>query len=89
MSRAQKKSGLLAALLGIALLQPVAAPACTVCFGGASNDALTQGMGWGIFTLLCIILSVLGGVALFFVHVVRRSAAPAHGVEISLPNSKN
>lgn len=34
-------------------------------------------MNWGIFTLLGVIVSVLGGVASFFVYLARKSAATA------------
>lgn len=88
MNRFGKTCRGLAAL--IAFLQPCLARACTVCFGGASDSTVTQGMGWGIFTLLVVILSVLGGVALFFVHVARRAPAlPATARAETAPTLKD
>ena len=66
-----------AAVLPLVLL-PVAAPqpllACAACYG-QSNSAMAQGMNWGICSLLVIIVTVLGGVASFFVFLAKRSAA--------------
>jgi len=53
---------------------PQAVLACATCYG-ASDSPLAQGMNWGILTLLGVIASVLLGVAAFFVHVGRKSAA--------------
>jgi len=50
------------------------ASACSACFG-KSDSALAAGMNWGIFTLLGVIGSVLGGVASFFVYLAKKSAA--------------
>jgi hypothetical protein len=50
--------------------------ACATCYG-ASDSALAQGMNWGIGVLLGVILSVLVGVASFFVYLVRRANAMA------------
>ncbi len=50
--------------------------ACAACYG-QSDSPMAQGMNWGIFTLLGVIVAVLGGVAAFFVYLARRSAALA------------
>ena len=47
--------------------------ACATCYG-ASDSPMAQGMNWGIATLLGVVLSVLAGVTMFFVHIGRRSA---------------
>ena len=76
--------------LALILMQPVTGSACTVCYGGANNNTpLMQGMGWGILTLLVIVLSVLAGVAGFFFYVIRRAAALQAAPVPSLPNLKN
>jgi hypothetical protein len=59
------------ALLAAALPSP--ALACAACFG-KSSDAMAQGMNLGIFALLIVIVSVLIGIASFFVFLARRSA---------------
>jgi hypothetical protein len=81
----------LAAAVGIAMAHPATVSACTVCYGGPNNNTpLMQGMGWGILTLLVIVLAVLGGVAGFFFYVIRRGAAlQAVAAAPSLPNLNN
>lgn len=75
------KSVLCAGALLLALLpQPVLA--CATCFG-RSDSKMALGMNMGIFSLLLVILCVLGGVAAFFIYLARRAAqtaaAPASG----------
>lgn len=48
--------------------------ACAACYG-RSDSTLAQGMNWGIFTLMGVILTVLTCIALFFVHIVRKEEA--------------
>ena len=48
--------------------------ACAACYG-KSDSTLAQGMNWGIFTLMGVILTVLTCIALFFVHIVRKEEA--------------
>lgn len=72
-----KKSRLVAAaLMGslLVFLAPRSAWACAACFGQDSGP-MAQGMNWGIFSLLGIIVSVLVSVAGFFVYLARRSAS--------------
>jgi heme/copper-type cytochrome/quinol oxidase subunit 2 len=51
-----------------------AAHACAACFG-KSDSPLASAMNWGIFSLMAVVVSVLGGIAGFFVYLARRSAA--------------
>jgi len=63
-----------ALVLGLAVaLQPRAVLACAACYG-ASDSPMAQGMNWGIFTLLGVVVGVLGGIAGFFIYLARRSA---------------
>jgi hypothetical protein len=57
-----------------AMGSPVAASACSACFG-KSDSSMALGMNWGIFSLLGVVVSVLGSVAGFFVYLARKSAA--------------
>jgi hypothetical protein len=57
----------------LAALSPAPLFACATCYG-ASDSPMAQGMNWGIFTLLGVILSVLACVVAFFVRVGRTSA---------------
>jgi heme/copper-type cytochrome/quinol oxidase subunit 2 len=50
--------------------------ACAACFG-KSDSPLASGMNWGIFSLLAVVVCVLGGIASFFVYLARKSAAVA------------
>ena len=57
----------------LAAASPSPAFACAACFG-KSSDAMAEGMNLGIFALLIVIVSVLVGIASFFVFLARRSA---------------
>lgn len=57
-------------------LAPQQLLACAACFG-RSDSKLAEGMNMGIFTLLVVILCVLGGFGAFFVYLARRSANAA------------
>ena len=61
------------AVLGAALA-PMPSWACAACYG-QSSDPLAYGMNWGIFTLMGVIVTVLGSIAGFFVYLIRREAA--------------
>jgi hypothetical protein len=59
------------------LFGDVASPllfACAACYG-KSDAPLAVAMNWGIFTLLGVVLTVLTGALLFFVHIVRKEEA--------------
>ncbi len=47
--------------------------ACAVC-GGASDSPMAQGMNWGIFSLLAVILPMLGAIAGFFIFMAKKAA---------------
>jgi len=66
------KSRLGAGTLLLALL-PQSVFACAACFG-RSDSKMAEGMNMGIFSLLLVILMVLGGVAAFFIYLARRAA---------------
>jgi hypothetical protein len=53
--------------------------ACAACGSGNTHidSPLTGGMNWGIFTLFCVIATVLGSIATFFVFIIRKEAALA------------
>ncbi|MGH7992165.1 MAG: hypothetical protein ACREDQ_01500 [Limisphaerales bacterium] len=62
---------LLIAATGLAALAPSPLLACAACYG-RSDSALAEGMNWGIFTLMGVILTVLTCILVFFVHIVRK-----------------
>ena len=61
--------------------------ACAACYG-QSDSPMAHGMNWGIFSLLTVVVSVLGTIAAFFIYLARRAAAnplPAdHGNKLKL-----
>ena len=69
------KLPLLGAVLSL-LLRPDTLRACAACYG-QSDSSLAQGLNWGIFALLAVVLTVLSGIVAFFVHVARRGAGAA------------
>jgi hypothetical protein len=63
----------LAPALALAL-HPDAARACAACFG-KSDSPLADAMNWGIFSLMGVVVCVLGSIAGFFIFMARRAAA--------------
>lgn len=62
----------LAASVALLLAQPRLVLACAACYGQDSGP-MAQGMNWGIFSLLGIIISVLVGIAGFFIYLANRT----------------
>jgi hypothetical protein len=58
-------------LLGLAL-NPNTLLACAACYG-QSDSPMAKGMNWGIFSLLAVVVFVLGAIASFFVYLAKRS----------------
>jgi hypothetical protein len=74
------RATILRLMIASGILLAVSAPlpllACATCFG-QSDSEMAQGMNWGIFTLLGVIVTVLAGIASFFVYIIRKEAAQA------------
>lgn len=49
------------------------ARACATCFG-ASDSPMAQGMNWGIFSLLIVVVCMLSTIAAFFIFLAKKSA---------------
>jgi hypothetical protein len=62
---------LLVVIIGACTFAPSSLLACAACYG-RSDSALAEGMNWGIFTLLGVVLTVLTCILVFFVHIVRK-----------------
>ncbi|MEP6662148.1 MAG: hypothetical protein ABJC04_00665 [Verrucomicrobiota bacterium] len=60
-------------LLTVFLMATRSVFACAACFG-ASDSAMAQGMNWGIFSLLAVVVAMLSGIAGFFVFLAKKSA---------------
>ena len=64
----------------LALFAPVKLFACATCYG-ASDSPMADGMNWGIFTLLGIVVPVLVSFLAFFIYLIRKSEALAKAAE--------
>jgi hypothetical protein len=58
-----------------ALLAPAKLFACATCYGGDIDTPMTNGMNWGIFTLLAAIGTVLAVFLTFLIYAIRKSEA--------------
>lgn len=64
-------------VLGLLLaLAPQSLFACAACFG-KSDSSMAQGLNMGIFSLLAVVLFVLGGFTALIIFLARRAAAYA------------
>ena len=71
----------------LALSVPMKSLACAACYDPVVAP-MTEGMNWGIFTLLGVVVPVLGGFLAFFIYLIRRSEALAKATEAQT-NSTN
>ncbi len=70
----RRRAVLAAALQAILLsLHPAPLMACAACYG-QSDSPMARGMNWGIFSLLVVVVGVLGGIASAFIFLARRAA---------------
>jgi len=83
MRRRNTNLSLLILLLGAAV-SPNPLWACAACYG-QSDSPLAQGMNWGIFSLLAVIVCVLGCIATFFVFLAKKSASTAAAEKSAAP----
>ena len=74
MSRIIRKS--LVCLCFLLAMPPQRLLACSACFGASDSD-MAKGMNMGIFSLLAVVVVVLGGIAAFFIYLCRRAGAQA------------
>ena len=65
---------------------PKAAFACAACYG-QTDSPLGKGLNWGIFSLLVVAASVIGGITSFFVYIAKRSAATTRPAEQPTPQN--
>lgn len=56
----------------IQFLVPQIVSACSVCFGMPSDQSITQGLDMAIIMLIGVTGTVLGGIAAFFIYMIRR-----------------
>ena len=77
------KTLLAGGLVGLAF-HPATLLACAACYG-QSDSPLAKGMNWGIFTLLGVVVFVLGTITTFFVYLGKRAATTAGTGETGAP----
>ena len=71
---------------GLAFHAP-SAFACAACYG-KSDSPLAAAMNWGIFSLLGVVVCVLGGIASFFIYLARKAAmTPTIEAQSEMPES--
>jgi hypothetical protein len=76
-------------VLGAAILSSQAQLfACAACYG-ASDSPLAKGMNWGIFSLLGVVVCVLGTFATFFVYLAKKSATPPAETAAEISNESH
>jgi uncharacterized membrane protein len=61
--------------LALAGFAPAKLFACAACYGGNIDAPITNGMNWGIFTLMAVIGTVLAVFLTFLIHIIRKSEA--------------
>lgn len=76
--KSHRKTAVLAALAG---LVPSPLFACAACYGGNIDSPMTNGMNWGILTLMGVVLTVLASFLVFFIHIIRKGEALAAAAE--------
>ena len=68
----------------LALGAPVKSLACAACYGKV-DGSMADGMNWGIFTLMGVIVPVLGWFGAFFIYLINRSETLAKTAEMAAP----
>ena len=71
-------------LLVLAGFAPAQLFACATCYG-ASDSPMAEGMNWGIFTLLAVVVTVLAAFLTFLIYAIRRSQA----LEAAIPKTSS
>ena len=88
MNRSRKVRAGMAGLLWLLALKATPVLACAAC-AGKSDDLQAQGMNWGIYSLLGVVVMVLGGVGSFFIYLAKRAAATPVPFPETLPEPVN
>jgi len=69
--------------LALASAAPAKVFACATCYGSNVDTNMTEGMNFGIFTLLGVVCTVLVTFGAFLFYIFRRSANLAAAAEKS------
>jgi hypothetical protein len=88
LSRKLNIKALLTVAAAVAVSAGQSAMACAACYG-KSDSSLAKGMNWGIFSLLGVVVSVLGSIAaMSFVLARRASTVSLKSTEAPEPRKK-
>ena len=72
MNRFRTFKALLVAAVCAVAFDPAVLRACSACYGD-SNSSMSKGLVAGITVLLGVVVTVLGGIATFFVYIAKKS----------------
>jgi hypothetical protein len=82
MRRVRTMKFVLACLVSSLALQAHSVFACAACYAKLNEPSpLAEGMNWGIFTLLGVVVCVLGGIATFGIYLARKSTMMSAAME--------
>ena len=59
----------------LAAFAPAKVFACAACYGGTIDSPMTDGMNWGILTLLAVLGVVLATALTLLIYFIRKSEA--------------
>lgn len=59
--------------MSVVLAAPQSAWACAAC-SGRSDDVMAQGLNWAVFTMMLVLLTVLGSLVGFMAYLISRAA---------------
>ena len=59
----------------LAAFAPAKVFACAACYGGSNDSPMTDGMNWGILTLLAVLGVVLATALSLLIYFIRKSEA--------------
>ncbi len=59
----------------LAAFAPAKVFACAACYGGSIDSPMTDGMNWGILTLLAVLGVVLATALSLLIYFIRKSEA--------------
>ena len=61
-------------LIALVSACPTSVYACAACYG-KSDSPMAKGMNWGIFSLLAVVVTVLGSIAGFAFYLAKRAGS--------------
>lgn len=75
-----------AVVTAVAVLSPVAAHACAVCFGSWASDPFSRGINWGILFMMAMPFTVAGVIGCWLFYLYRPWRRAEHSAKESALN---